>query len=191
MGPPGSEIGIFYQSEQEKSIDEYTRVTQILYPFSGLANIPQEIVEKAGKRGTKVHKVCESIMLGFGDLGVNEETSKYIDSFNLWWGEGKEIVAIEKRFFDDSLKITGQADIIFMSEEGLVLADLKTSYKPSKTWPVQGNAYSFLAKSAGYDIKKIQFIHLSKFGKYPKVYEYKIDENLFLSVLTTYNQFYR
>ena len=61
--------------------DEYTRVTTVLYPFSGLDRLDEEIVRAAGIRGTKVHKICESIIQGFGEIDVDEETFGYIESF--------------------------------------------------------------------------------------------------------------
>lgn len=52
------------QKLQENS--KYIRVTEALSPFSGLHSIPKHIVENAAKRGTKVHKICESIITGLG-----------------------------------------------------------------------------------------------------------------------------
>lgn len=43
---------------------DYTRVTEILKPFSGLDRIPKDIVANAARRGTKVHDVCEGIIRG-------------------------------------------------------------------------------------------------------------------------------
>lgn len=53
------------QSAQDNS--DYTRVTAILSPFSGLDKVPKHIVENAGRRGTKVHDICEAIVRGLGD----------------------------------------------------------------------------------------------------------------------------
>jgi CRISPR/Cas system-associated exonuclease Cas4 (RecB family) len=173
------------------SRENYLRVTQILYPFSGLEKIDPEIVAKAGIRGTKVHKICEAIAQGLGELGVEDETKPYVESFKNWWEKGIDVVEIEKRFWDDELFITGQVDFIINTPLGLTIVDLKTSSKPSKTWQVQGCAYAYLAKKAGYDIKRILFIHLSKLGKAPKIYEYPVDDSFFLDVVRVYNHFYK
>ena len=45
----------------------YTRVTEILSAFSGLNNVPKDILENAGRRGTKVHDICEAIVSGLGE----------------------------------------------------------------------------------------------------------------------------
>lgn len=176
--------------DQKCDRENYRRVTSILYPFSGLDKIKPEVVKKAADRGTKVHKICEGIISGFGEFDVDEETRLYVESFKLWWNEGHKVVEMEKRFYDDQKRITGQCDLILDTPKGLCIADLKTSYKQSKTWPVQGSAYAMLARQAGHDIKFIQFIHLSRLGKYPTIYEYPVDESFFLDILRVFEYFY-
>lgn len=171
--------------------ENYTRITTILYPFSGLDQIDPTVVQRAGFRGTKVHKICEAIVEGLGELGVDEESFPYVESFKQWWSKGHDVVAMEKRFYDDKNQITGQSDLILKSDSGLVIVDLKTSHSPSKTWQIQGCAYAYLAKSDGFDIKSIQFLHLSKKGKEPKIHEYAVDDDLFLSVFKTWKHFYK
>lgn len=168
----------------------YRRVTSILYPFSGLDKLDQTIVNNAAKRGTKVHKIIEGIVQGLGEFAVDDEVKGYIESFKKWWGEGKEVLYIERRFYCDLKKITGQVDLIINTPEGIALVDYKTSFKPSKTWPVQGSGYYYLAKEAGIDVKKVFFLHLNKYGKKPKVYSYKPDSSFFLITLMVYEHFY-
>ena len=169
---------------------EYTRVTEILYPYSGLQSIPPAILANAANRGTKVHNICESIMKGLGDWGVDEETKPYVDSFNKWWSLGHKVLSIEQRFFCSELMITGQVDMIVETENGAVILDLKTSSKPSKTWPLQGSAYAYMAKQAGYDIKGIHFLHLSKTGGDPHLYVYDDNFELFKKCLDIYKHFF-
>ncbi len=97
---------------------------------------------------------------------------------------------MEERFWDDHLRVTGQVDLIINSPYGLAIVDLKTSSKPSKTWEVQGVAYAYLARKAGYDIKKIYFLHLNKNGKEPKLIEYPVYDDFFLAVYRTYIHFF-
>jgi hypothetical protein len=175
----------------KKPRENYIRVTNVLYPFSGLDKIPSDIVAHAAERGTKVHKICEGIISGLGELGVDDETAPYVESFKKWWEKGHEVVGMEKRFWNDELMLTGQVDLILQTDEGLAIVDFKTSSKPSKTWPIQGCAYAFLAKNAGYDIKKIFFLHLSKVGKEPKIYEYPVDDSFFLNTYRIWGHFYQ
>lgn len=177
--------------KQKKTRDKYTRVTNVLYPFSGMDKIPAEILSRAADRGTKVHQICEAIVNGLGELGVDEITKPYVESFKQWWSKGHEVVKVEERFWDDTLQLTGQVDLIIKTKDGLAIVDLKTSYRPSKTWPAQGSAYAYLAKKAGYDIKKIYFLHLKKDGKEAKVIEYPVDDSFFLSIYRTWQHFYQ
>lgn len=174
----------------ENARENYLRVTTVLYPFSGLEKIDADIVAYAGERGTKVHNICEGIMAGLGEFGVDDETWGYVESFKQWWANEPKIVAIEQRFWDDELCITGQVDIIAEDADGISIVDIKTSSRPSKTWAAQGAAYAMLAKQAGYDVKKLYFLHLNKHGKAPKLYEYPVDDNFFLAILRVYKHFY-
>jgi hypothetical protein len=177
--------------KDKKTRENYTRVTNVLYPFSGLEKIDAEVVAHAAERGTKVHKICEGIILGLGELGVDDETSGYVESFKKWWSLGHEVIMMEQRFWDDELQITGQVDLILRTPEGLAVVDLKTSSRPSKTWQAQGSAYAYLAKKAGHDIQKIYFIHLNKHGNEAKVYEYPVDDSFFLAVLRVWQHFFQ
>jgi hypothetical protein len=174
----------------EKQREDYLRVTSVLYPFSGLEKIDADVLAYAAERGTKVHNICEGIVAGLGEIGVEDETWGYVESFKNWWEAGQTIVEMEKRFWEDDLLITGQLDFIVADKDGLAIVDIKTSSRPSKTWPAQGAAYAMLAKKAGYDIKKVIFLHLNKNGKAPKLYEYPIDDDFFLAILRVYNHFY-
>lgn len=176
--------------DEDKSRANYVRVTQVLYPFSGLQHIDSDVVENAGRRGSKVHKICEGIVTGLGEYGVDEEVWGYVESFKRWWGEGRPVIATEKRFWCDENGFTGQVDMILEIPDGTAILDIKTSAKPSKTWEAQGRAYAYLARKAGYDIKKIFFLHLNKHGKAPKILEYSVDDDFFLAILRTYKFFF-
>lgn len=170
--------------------ENYLRVTEVLYPFSGLNNVDADVLRRAADRGTKVHKICEGIAAGLGEYGVDDEAWGYVESFKQWWGEGRKVTSMEERFWDDDLCFTGQVDFILDEPEGLVIADLKTSSAPSKTWVVQGCAYAYLAKNAGYNVAGIQFIHLNKHGKAPKVHRYDFDDGLFFACLRVFLHFF-
>ncbi len=169
--------------------DKYTRVTQILYPFSGLSAIDPRIVQNAGERGTRVHNICEAIVAGVGVWDIPDDIAGYISSFQQWWKDQK-VIAVEERFFCDEFLITGKVDMIIETENGLAIFDLKTSYKPSKTWPLQGSAYMHMARKANYDIKLIQFLHLKKDGSKPTLHEYQDQFDLFKKCLDVYRYFY-
>ncbi len=175
----------------KNSRENYVRVTTVLYPFSGLDKLDSEVVAKAAERGTKVHKICEAIMSGFGEIDVDDQTRPYVESFKQWWEKGHDIVHMEKRFWCDELKISGQVDLIIKIAEGLAIVDLKTSSSPSKTWPAQGSAYAYLAKKSGLDIKKIYFLHLLKTGKEAKIYEYPANDGFFFEIYRVWQHFFQ
>lgn len=175
---------------EKNARENYVRVTTVLYPFSGLEKLDAEIVARAAERGTKVHKICEAIMEGLGELGVDDETRPYVESFKQWWEKGHEIVEMERRFWCDELNITGQVDLIIKTPDGLAIVDLKTSSAPSKTWPAQGSAYAYLAKKAGLDIKKIYFLHLLKTGKEARIHEYPVDDGFFFAIFRVWKHFF-
>ncbi len=169
----------------------YTRVTEILYPFSGIKDINPDIVQNAADRGTRTHKVCESIVMGLGEWDVDDQIRPYVESFKQWWDLGHEVLAVEQRFYDDEYMLTGAVDLILRTDECDIIIDLKTSYKPSKTWPLQGSAYAKMARQSGYNIQKIQFLHLNRYGLKPRIYEYPDQWDTYLSCWHVYNHFYR
>lgn len=69
------------QEETQDLNGDYTRVTEILSPFSGLDRVPKAILKNAADRGTRVHKVCEGIVRGIGEWDVDVEISGYVSSF--------------------------------------------------------------------------------------------------------------
>ena len=178
------------QENPEEIDSKYTRVTSVLYPFSGLSDIDPDIVANAGRRGTRVHDICEAIVKGLPVMNINPDIAGYIHSFEKWWGEGKKVLAVEQRFFCSELMVTGKVDMIIETNEGAIILDLKTSSKPSKTWPLQGSAYAYMARKSGYNIKGIHFLHLSKHGIAPKLYVYDDEFELFKKCLDIYKHFF-
>lgn len=168
--------------------DDYIRVTSVLNPFSGLHKINQEIVKRAAERGSRVHKICDAIMDDLGLLDMDDEVSGYISSFEQWYKE-KIFIPNPKRFYCDKLGITGECDGIYQ-DNGLVLFDIKTPLKESKTWSLQCSAYAYLARLQGFNIKRIEVIKLSKDGKEPTVYQYEDNFDLFLKCLEIYKHFF-
>lgn len=169
----------------------YLRVTDILFPFSGLKNIDPVILQNAADRGTLVHEICTGIMenLGCFHENIDEKIIGYVNSF-LTWSE-KDFIKRPDRFYCDKLMLTGECDGIYKDGDDLVLFDLKTSANESKTWRLQGSAYTYLAKECGIDIKRIEFIKLSKEGKPPKIYCYEYDFEMFMKCYDVYKYFFK
>lgn len=173
-----------------KDINDYIRVTDVLFPFSGLKNIPTQILQNAAERGTKVHEICDAIINNIGFCDIEERFKGYIESFNRFF-INKDFIQKPERFFCENYKITGECDAIYKDKDGLVLVDIKTSASEGKTWNLQGSAYSSLAKAEGYDIKRIEFVKLCKAGKEPKVFLYEENFDTFLKCLEIYKLFFK
>lgn len=188
-------------------IEGYTRVTDVLYPFSGLKHINPLVLANAASRGSLVHNFCDAIVNKCGLFGLDQAIRDYIqsdDCFDLekekcenliksfeQWHIGKNFIPKPERFFCDELKITGECDFIYKDcLDRLVLVDLKTCTKESKTWLLQGSAYSYLAKKKGYNVEDIIFLRLSKEGGKPKAYSYQENFSLFRSCLDAYRYFF-
>jgi hypothetical protein len=186
----------------------YTRVTEILRPFSGMGKIDPAVLKNAGSRGTAVHRYIDSVISNeplFG--GIEEDVRAYTNSdehfdkemmkiesmtksFELW-NFGKNFIKKPERFYCDELKITGDCDQIYQDDEGnFILVDFKTSCSEGSTWFLQGSAYSYLAKLNKYQIDRIEFVKLLKNGKAPKVYVYEENMDLFRCCLRIYREFF-
>lgn len=192
-------------SVQEKLL-HYTRVTEVLSPFSGLNVISKEILENASARGTVVHKLCDYIALGVGvfEDDINSLIKRYsrnaehfdkekilvknmVDCFERW-AQGKKFQTKPERFFCDDLMLTGELDLIYINEnQQLTLLDIKTPASESKTWLLQASAYSYLAKLCGYNLQNLEFLQLSrKENKEATTYTYVENFSLFKSHLDAY-----
>lgn len=193
-----------------RNIDDYTRVTAVLSPFSGLNLIDPEVLSNAANRGTCVHNLCDLLIcLGFlEEEEIDSHIKKYarndehfekekklivkmLTSFDKW-RIGKRFENKPERFFDDDLMITGECDMIYKNSHGYrVLVDLKTPVSVSKTWPLQGSAYSYMSKKSGLKIDFIVFVQLSRSNAEAKEHFYEENFPLFKSALDMYRYFYK
>ncbi len=167
----------------------YTRVSSILSPFSRMDKINPQILSNAANRGTRVHLAADAILADVG-FPFEEQDEGYIESFKLWVS-GKEFIERPSRLYDDEHMITGDLDLLYKNEDGITLVDLKTSANESKSWMLQGSAYSYMAKKLGYNITKIEFVKLNKQGKQPKVFTYEENFALFCRCIEVYNYFFK
>lgn len=188
--PDSASLGIRHDGKgfYMKDINNYTRVTEVLSFFSGFQAIDPVVLQNAANRGTLVHQICDAIIEGIGTPPVSSEISPYIDSF-LQYPE-KAYIKKPERFFCDELMITGECDAIYKEGDSLVLVDFKTSRAEGKTWALQGSAYAYLAKKAGYPIDRIEFVKLDRTGKAPKVLVYQDQFPDFLAALRMYRLFF-
>ena len=182
---------------EDLRMENYTRVTEILSPFSDYDQIPEAILNAAADRGTEIHKICEV----YAKEGVHLPSPHdgYVQAFIKWYDrEVNKLILTEQRIFDDVLEITGQFDLLVSLKPDVEvqwIVDIKTCAGVHDTWPVQLAAYQYLlerstAKPDFLNIKRA-VLHLKKDGNY-KFYPYENDEKdreIFMSALRCYRYF--
>jgi len=162
----------------------YTRVTEILRPYSGFDNAPEFVKEKAAHKamiGSLVHDAIHMHYECIPFYPLEEECGGYYDSFQQWeshtgaWARG-----MENRYYDDVLKITGQIDALmkFPDEDSLIMVDWKTSSSWNKkmetSWSLQGTFYHHLLieNNLSNISERFLFIQLDPNGKMPQIREF-------------------
>lgn len=173
-----------------RDMEKYDRVTNVLFPFSGLTKIDPSILRNAANRGDIVHKAAQCIITDLPCDDIPDDYKNYIHSFNQW-AEGKTFLAHPGRWFDDDLMITGECDGIYEMDGELVLFDLKTPAKQGSTWHLQGSAYRHLAHKNNLKIDHVEFIRLKKNGDKPTVYGYGDSFDEFAMILTVYRKYFK
>lgn len=187
--------GTYYIYHKE-TILNFPRVTEILRPFTSYDKVPPLILEKAASRGTSVHAICASIAKGawIPDSMIDEELLGYVTSFSRWSeAQVKSFVLIEKRFQSNPLQFTGQLDFVIEGHDGLMyLADLKTSSKPQKTYPIQMAAYDYLLRDNQIKVSGAMIVYLDKTGEFPEIHllsDMTDELHIFMAALDCYKYF--
>lgn len=182
----------------KETIDEsiYTRVTTPLNRYSGLENIPINILSYAADRGTRVHQYCEMYanQMLFGE--IDPDCFEYVQAFVTWFDENVlDVISTETRYFHEDLKIQGQIDMIAKVKgmDGLTVIDIKTSSKYCKTWPLQTAAYQSLCWANKLETKDKLIIQLCKDGS-SKSFPFLLqdhckDMSLYVGILEAYRYF--
>lgn len=173
-----------------QDINNYDRVTSVLFPFSGLCKIDPAVLKNAANRGTEVHLHCDCIIKDVPLDEVNPDYQGYIDSFKLW-ADGKKFLPNPDRFFCEELMITGECDGLYEESGHIILFDIKTPLRESSTWAMQAAAYAYLAEQHGFSISRLEFVKLNKNGTKPIVYVYGDQLTDFLMCLQVYRKYFK
>lgn len=175
---------------------DYPRVTEVLRGFTKYDQIPKKILEGAAIRGNTVHSLCAGIAKGdwLPESMINEDYKGYVNSFKQWRdAQVSEFLHIERRFKDDSLRYTGQVDMVFKgTDQRVYLADLKTTSKPVCTFPVQMAAYHNLLAVNNIQITSAMLVYLKKNGDFPDIdiiEDFKEPMDVFNKALYCHNYF--
>ena len=137
-------------------------VTQILaYKYNDYANVPEYILQRAGERGTAVHKSIEV----FNKTGVDDGTQQVHDFKFLQKQYGFEVLDSELPLviFDNDIPVAcGRLDMTFEMDGSVGIADIKTNATLNKDKiAYQLNLYRIgLKQSYNVDAKLLKIIHL-------------------------------
>jgi hypothetical protein len=161
---------------------KYARVSEILSPFNDFSKILPNVLSRKALIGTNVHSAIDDEISGVFPC-LREEEISYFNSFIGWKDKvNPKFIERETRYYNDEKMITGRIDALIKFKDigRPVLLDFKTSAQESPiVWPMQAHLYAYLLKKAGKEISDIYlFVKLDKFGKLPKVFVYKYQEEV-------------
>ena len=161
----------------------YTRVSEILQIFQAYSFVDRKRLKIAQDNGTMVHEAIEAYFRG-DFIPLDRKRSGYFQSF-LRFLEATKVkpLYIERRLYEDQLKITGKIDLLAEIDGQNVLVDWKTgSWAHVDIWRLQGSFYRYLLESEWMEEDGPQmpdifmFVQLDKDGGKPIVYILEYDE---------------
>jgi hypothetical protein len=173
----------------------YTRVSEILQQWDRFKGINRDIIDRKAKIGTNVHNAIKAYLELVPMFELNEEESQYFQSFLLWHDTVMPKTSlVEKRFYEDNLKITGCVDAVMLlpGDEGNVIIDWKCSAQASPAmWKLQSSFYMLLAMEN--DVPNLSsrslFVQLDKEGRRPKIHEFHYDKNMLDTCVSAVNTY--
>lgn len=181
---------------RDKLYPGYRHVTDIIDIFQKFTTTKKKLDEYAD-RGTQVHNAITAHLTGQFYV-TNDTTASYFSAYEKFNKEVKyEIVDVQKRYFDDTLMITGEIDALlkFEGDEFPTIVDFKTSRLENKQmWQLQGAFYHHLMGVYGIKVeKKFRFLQLGgSYGMYfMREYEFTNDiMDVCYAALTAHKYFY-
>ena len=150
----------------------YVRVSQVIAPYVDYSHINQEVLAAKAAIGTEVHSAIESHYLQ-EFFPISLKAQEYIPSFKAalhdsWFSTLKHEM-LEERMYHETLKLTGQIDMLAVDEDGKKwLIDFKTTAQANlKVWKIQMAMYVLLLANNGVDhIQGVRILHLKKKAAY-------------------------
>ena len=115
------------------------------------ANIDEEVLEQAAKRGSYIHQMCEMV----DELGVSPDCLEAQNYINLKGEYNLQPIAREY-LVTDGEHYASAIDAIYEVEGGVILNDLKTTYKLDKeyiSWQLSIYKYFFELSNPDIEVK--------------------------------------
>lgn len=148
--------------EELPSVSEVTRfIARELY-----SDIPQHILDNAADRGTRVHKLTESLDR-YGSCEADEVELPYITAYVDFRKKHKiQWEKIEWSTYNPERKYAGTIDRMGMVDGEMAIVDLKTtSTIHTVSVTAQLTLYKLMAEAQGFKIDKLYVLQLKKDGK--------------------------
>ncbi len=139
----------------------------------------QDVMHKAGDRGTRVHKTTEMLEQGAtisrDDFSIEEW--QMLMGFLQWRAKYKpEIIRSERSYVSDGFETGGTVDRIYKIDGKNVLLDIKTSSALHENYWVQVGTYAaMVGEKEGINIDSTAVLRLTTRRK--DLYEYKTKDN--------------
>ena len=178
----------------------YARVSEVIRPFLDLGKMEddpdyKQNFERKGILGTQVHEAIKDELDGLMPV-LPPKSRGYFKSWDKW---NKAIDPIfvkkETRFFCQRKLLTGCIDalVTLPGDDRPTLADWKTSATESPvTWPMQAHLYYYLLNANGIDVNpRFLFVKLDRYGNLPKVFQYRLDDNLMSRCIEAVDDFWK
>lgn len=183
-------------NEDDEIPPGYTRVTEVLSPFTDFSGIAPDVLANAADRGQRVHRYCELYSKSLLIEDPTPDCKKYVDSFIEWFDTYVDrVVFSEKRINCAKLRLSGRFDSVFMlkGDENPSLIDIKTPQSSSKSWDLQTAAYKILLREEhNFHVSRRACLILDKFGgkaRFKEHSQHELDEGRFLHALDLHRFF--
>ncbi|MCP3709763.1 PD-(D/E)XK nuclease family protein [Paraburkholderia sp. CNPSo 3274] len=165
-------------------------VTQILAPLVDYSMVPRDVLERAQKLGTAVHRMTELYDLDDLDMDcLADELVPYLTAWIKFRAESGFVPeTIEKRLYHPSLRFAGTPDRSGLINGRRAVIDIKKMLTLGPVIGLQLAAYSELFAKNGTQIEDRYGLGLRADGTYRLVpFKDKGDWPVFLSLLTIRN----
>lgn len=176
---------------------KYPSVTEILEPYVDLSMVKPAVLKAAQVRGNIVHNVCHGhTKFGFS-LNIPPQYRGYLKSFEYFHRDLIKIELIEKRIYNDAVRLCGQPDLVArrIGDQHERVWDLKTPSAVYSTWKGQIAAYKWLYEQATGRVTDMPgHVRLREDGRPPLITvldpdAYKTELEMFFNILTAHHHY--
>lgn len=167
-------------------------VTEVLKLLQNFDAIPWAVLEKARKRGERVHQCINAYNRGaFAAVDFPEDVACYLDGWEAFLEEsGATVIQSEQPVYHKALRYAGTPDCVlsWKDDRRLLLPDIKATWDVPPTVGAQTAAYAEAYKQMHGPSLKVErgCVHLTKDGYKFHPRTDPADWSLFVSTLNVY-----